>query len=61
MLDPVPLRRIGREWVNCAKKMKHLLEALYVRSAPEKFCCGLKGKGEPHALAILLGEIIGRN
>ena len=61
MLDPVPLRRIGREWVNCTKKMKHLLEALYVRSAPEKFCCGLKGKGEPHALAILLGEIIGRN
>ena len=61
MLDPAPLRRIGREWVNCAERMKHLLEALYVRSAPEKFCCGLEGKGEPHALAILLGEIIGNS
>ena len=61
MLDPAPLRRIGREWVNCAERMKHLLEALYVRSAPEKFCCGLEGKGEPHTLAILLGEIIERN
>ena len=41
--------------------MRTLLEALYVRSTPEKFCCGLKGKGEPHAIAILLGDIVGRN
>ena len=59
MLDPAPLRRIGREWVKRAAGMRTLLEALYVRSTPEKFCCGLEG--EPHAIAILLGDIIGRN
>ena len=61
MIDPVPLRRIGREWMKRAAGMKNLLEALFVRSTPEKFCCGLEGEGEPHAIAILLGEIIGRN
>ena len=61
MLDPAPLRRIGREWVKRAAGMRTLLEALYVRSTPENFCCGLEGEGEPHAIAILLGNIIGRN
>ena len=61
MLDPAPLRRIGREWVKRAAGMRTLLEALYVRSTPENFCCGLEGEGEPHAIAILLGDIIGRN
>ena len=58
MVDPAPLRRIGREWMERAKGMRALLEALFVRSDPEKFCCGIGGV--PHALAILLGEIIER-
>ena len=39
--------------------MRALLEALFVRSGPGKFCCG--GGGAPHALAILLGEIVERD
>ena len=39
--------------------MRALLEALFVRSEPEKLCCGIAGA--PHAIAILLGEIIERN
>ena len=61
MVDPAPLRRIGREWVKRAAGMRTLLEALFVRSTPEKLCCGLEGEGEPHAIAILLDDIIGRN
>ena len=59
MVDPAPLRRIGREWVKRAVGMRTLLEALFVRSTPEKFCCRIEGA--PHAIAILLGEIIGRS
>ena len=39
--------------------MRTLLEALFVRSTPEKFCCSLEE--DPHAIAILLGDIIRRN
>ena len=39
--------------------MRALLEALFVRSDPKKFCCGIVGT--PHVLAILLGEIVGRD
>ena len=59
VVDPAPLRRIGREWMKRAEGMRALLEALFVRSDPEKFCCGIGGA--PHALAILLGEIIGKD
>ena len=59
MVDPAPLRRIGREWMRRAVGMRTLLEALFVRSEPEQFCCGIAGA--PHAIAILLGEIIERN
>ena len=59
MVDPAPLRRIGREWMKRAAGMRTLLEALFVRSNPEKFCCGIIGV--PHAIAILLGEIIERD
>ena len=59
VVDPAPLRRIGREWMKRAKGMRALLEALFVRSDPGKFCCGIGG--DPHALAILLGEIVEGN
>ena len=59
VVDPAPLRRIGREWMKRAAGMRTLLEALYVRSDPKRFCCG--GIGVPHAIAILLGEIIERD
>ena len=59
MVDPAPLKRIGREWMKRAAGMRTLLEALFVRSNPEKFCCGIVGV--PHAFAILLGEIIERD
>ena len=59
VVDPAPLRRIGREWMEWVRGMRALLEALFVRSDPEKFCCGIGGI--PHALAILLGEIIKRD
>ena len=59
VVDPAPLRRIGREWMERAKGMRALLEALYVRSDLEKFCCGIGGS--PHALAILLGEVVKRD
>ena len=36
--------------------MRTLLEALYVRTDPKRFCCG--STGVPHAIAILLEEII---
>ena len=39
--------------------MRTLLEVLFVRSNPERFCCGITGA--PHAIAILLGEIIEGN
>ena len=39
--------------------MRTLLEALFVRSDPKTFCCGIVGV--PHALAILLGEIVERD
>ena len=55
-LDPVPLKRIGREWMQRASAMRTLLKALFVRATPEKFCCGIIG--EPHAIAILLGGIL---
>ena len=58
VVDPAPLRRIGREWMRRAAVMRALLEALYVRSDPERFCCG--STGAPHAIAILLGEIVER-
>ena len=41
-----------------AEGMRALLEALFVWSDPGKFCCGIGGV--PHALAILLGEIVER-
>ena len=59
VVDPAPLRRIGREWMKRARGMRTLLEALFVRSDLKKFCCGIVGV--PHALAILLGEIVGRD
>ena len=59
IVDPAPLRRIVREWMERAEGMRALLEALFVRSDPGKFCSGIGG--EPHALAILLGEIVERN
>ena len=59
VVDPAPLRRIGREWMERARGMRTLLEALFVRSDPGKFCCG--SEGVPHALAILLGEIVERD
>ena len=36
MVDPAPLRRIGREWRERAVGMRTLLEALFVRSEPRK-------------------------
>ena len=59
MVDPTPLRRIGWERMKRAERMRALLEALFVRSDPGKFCCRIGGA--PHALAILLGEIIERD
>ena len=59
VVDPAPLRRIGWEWMKRAEGMRALLEALFVRSDPGKFCCGIGGV--PHALAILLGEIVERD
>ena len=59
IVDPAPLKRIGREWRERAVGMRTLLEALFVRSNPERFCCGITGA--PHAIAILLGEIIEGN
>ena len=59
MVDPAPLRKIGREWMRRAVGMRTLLEALFVRSNPERFCCGIIGV--PHAIAVLLGEIIERD
>ena len=59
MVDPAPLRRIGQERMKRAAGMRTLLEALFVRSNPKKFCCGIIGV--PHAIAILLGEIIERD
>ena len=56
MVDPTPLRRIGREWKKRAKGMRALLEALHVRSSPQEFCRGTIGV--PHPFAIQLGEII---
>ena len=58
-VDPTPLRRIEREWMKRAVGMRTLLEALFVRSNPRRFCCG--STGVPHAIAILLGEIIERD
>ena len=34
MVDPAPLKRIGREWMKRAAGMRTLLEALFVRSNP---------------------------
>ena len=59
VVDPAPLRRIGREWMKRARGMRTFLEALFVRSDPERFCCGIGGS--PHALAILLGEVVERD
>ena len=59
VVDPAPLRRIGQEWMKRAAGMRTLLEALYVRTDPKRFCCG--STGVPHAIAILLGEIIERD
>ena len=58
-MDPAPLRRIGWEWMRRARGMRTLLEALFVRSDPGKFCCG--SGGVHHALAILWGEIVERD
>ena len=35
VVDPTPLRRIGREWMERSRGMRTFLEALYVRSDPE--------------------------
>ena len=43
MVDPALLGRIGREWRKHAVAMRTLLEALFVRSNPERFCCGILG------------------
>ena len=59
VVDPAPLKRIGREWRERVVGMRTLLEALFIRSNPERFCCGITGA--PHAIAILLGEIIERD
>ena len=59
IVDPAPLGRIGREWKRRSAAMRTLLEALFVRSGPEKFCCGITGA--PHAIPILLGEILEQN
>ena len=60
MVDPAPLKRIGKEWMKRAKGMRALLEALYVRTVdPRDFCCGTMGA--PHPIAILLGEIVERD
>ena len=57
-LDPVPFRRIGREWMHRASMMRTLLKALFVRTRPEKFSCGITGTGVPHAIASLLGRML---
>ena len=59
IVDPAPLRRIGREWMKRATGIRTLLEALFVRSNPKKFCCGIVGV--PHAITIVLGETIERD
>ena len=60
IVDPAPLKRIGREWIKRAKGMRTLLEALYVRTVePRDFCRGTIGV--PHPVAILLGGIIERD
>ena len=43
IVDPAPLKRIGREWRKRAVGMRTLLEALYVRSNPKRFVVGLQG------------------
>ena len=43
VVDPAPLRRIGREWMERARGMRILVDALFVRSDPGKFCCGSEG------------------
>ena len=58
VVNPMPVQRIGREWLARAKAMRHLLKALYVRKAPQEFC---RGVGMPHKIAILLGGILNRN
>ena len=60
IVDPAPLKRIGREWMKRAKGMRTLLEALYVRTVdPRDFCRGTIGI--PHPIAILLGEVVERD
>ena len=59
MVDPALLGRIGREWKKRSAAVRTLLEALFVRSDPERFCCGITRAS--HAIAILLGEIIERD
>ena len=59
VVDPAPLRRMGRDWKERATGMRALLEALYVRMNPWEFCRG--AMGTPHPMATLLGEVIGRS
>ena len=58
IVNPMPVQRIGREWLARAKAMRHLLKALYVRTTPQEFC---RNVGVPHRIAILLGKILDRN
>ena len=55
IVNPLPIQRIGREWLAQAKAMRHLLKALFVRTTPQEFC---RGVGVPHKIAILLGKIL---
>ena len=59
VVDPAPLRRMGRDWKERSIGMRVLLEALYVRMNPREFCRG--AMGTPHPVAILLGEVVGKS
>ena len=58
IVNPLPVQRIGREWLARAKAMRHLLKALFVRATPQEFC---RGVGVPHEMAILLGKTLDGN
>ena len=56
-LDPAPVERSYRDFKKKVVVLRALLEALHVKATPEVFC---SPSGTPHAIALLLGQILER-
>ena len=56
-LHPAPFKRICQNLKKKAMALRALLEALHVKATSEVFC---SLSGTPHAIALLLGQIIER-